>query len=284
MKNYKVDIASNGQELHYSVGALIERDGKYLMIDRTNPPFGFAGIGGHIDEGENPEDAIVREVEEESGLKVKSFEQIGEEEILWNFCKSGTPVHYWRLYKCDTEGEVKGQVEEMKSIKWYTKEELEKLPLEPAWRYWFEKIGIVKKKKKVTLCGSTKFFDKMLSVKEELERKGFVVETMTRFLDKQEDADVYEDYSNKVWDIKKNAILAHFRLINWADAILVVNEEKNGVSGYIGGNVLMEIGFALWYNKKIFYMYETPKEVSYREELFGVKPTILGGDLNKLDF
>ncbi len=284
MKNYKVGTALNGQELHYSVGAVIERDGKYLLIDRTNPPFGFAGVGGHIDEGENPEEAIKREVEEESGLKVNSFKQIGEEEILWNFCKSGTPAHYWKLYKCDTEGEIKGQAEEMKSISWYTKEEMEKLSLEPVWRYWFEKIGIIEKKKKVTLCGSTKFFDKMVSTKEELEKKGFIVEMMTRFLDKQEDDDVYKDYSNKVWDIKKNAILAHFRLIKWADAILVVNEEKNGIAGYVGGNVLMEIGFALWYNKKIFYLYETPKEVSYREELFGVKPTILGGDLNKLTF
>ncbi len=255
-----------------------------MLIDRTNPPFGFAGVGGHIDEGENPEEAIKREVEEESGLKVNSFKQIGEEEILWNFCKSGTPAHYWKLYKCDTEGEIKGQAEEMKSISWYTKEEMEKLSLEPVWRYWFEKIGIIEKKKKVTLCGSTKFFDKMVSTKEELEKKGFIVEMMTPFLDKQEDDDVYKDYSNKVWDIKKNAILAHFRLIKWADAILVVNEEKNGIAGYVGGNVLMEIGFALWYNKKIFYLYETPKEVSYREELFGVKPIILGGNLDKLKF
>ena len=100
----------------------------------------------------------------------------------------------------------------------------------------------------------------------------------------QEGDGVDKDYSNKVWDIKKNAILAHCRLIKWADAILVVNEEKNGIAGYIGGNVLMEIGFALWYNKKIFYLYETPKEVSYREELFGVKPIILGGNLDKLKF
>ncbi len=43
MKNYKASTASNRQELHYSVGAIVEHDGKYLLVDRVNPPFGFAG-------------------------------------------------------------------------------------------------------------------------------------------------------------------------------------------------------------------------------------------------
>ena len=39
-------------KIHFSVGALIEKDNKYLLIDRATPPLGFAGIAGHIEEGE----------------------------------------------------------------------------------------------------------------------------------------------------------------------------------------------------------------------------------------
>ncbi len=31
-----------------SVGAIIEKDGKFLMIDRVNPPYGWAGVAGHV--------------------------------------------------------------------------------------------------------------------------------------------------------------------------------------------------------------------------------------------
>ena len=52
-KDKLISKASNGQILHYSVGALIKKDGKYLLIDRVNPPFGLAGLAGHVDIGES---------------------------------------------------------------------------------------------------------------------------------------------------------------------------------------------------------------------------------------
>ncbi len=51
---------SKGAQMHFSVGAVIEVGGKYLLIDRDMEPFGFAGIAGHIDEGETPEEALFR--------------------------------------------------------------------------------------------------------------------------------------------------------------------------------------------------------------------------------
>jgi len=143
----KKGIASNGQPLHFSVGAVIKKDDKYLMIDRVNPPFGFAGLAGHVDEGELPENTIVREVEEESGLKVLKSTLLFEEEILWNYCIK-VPTHRWYLYECEVGGEVRQNTEETKSIGWYTKEELENLELESVWRYWFEKMGVISKGKK----------------------------------------------------------------------------------------------------------------------------------------
>jgi len=147
MKTPKLGKSKNNKPMHYSVGALIKRKNKYLLIDRAIPPFGFAGIAGHIDEGESPEKALFREVEEESGLKIEDYKLIFEEELDWNWCSRGTSVHYWYLFDCRSSGEIKKNYTETKSIGWYSIGEIKKLKLEqklePVWEYWFKKLKLI---------------------------------------------------------------------------------------------------------------------------------------------
>jgi hypothetical protein len=77
-----------------------------------------------------------------------------------------------------------------------------------------------------------------------------------------------------LWDKKHDLILDHFKKIEWAEAILVLNHDKNGVVGYIGGNTLMEMGLALHLDKKIFMTNQVP-DVSYKEEILGIKPIVI---------
>ena len=51
-----------------TVDALIISDGKVLLIKRKNPPEGWALPGGLMDVGETAEEAVVRELREETGL------------------------------------------------------------------------------------------------------------------------------------------------------------------------------------------------------------------------
>ena len=56
----------------------IEKEGKYLMLHRTKKENDinkdkWLGIGGKFEEGESPEECIVREVKEETGLTLKSY-------------------------------------------------------------------------------------------------------------------------------------------------------------------------------------------------------------------
>lgn len=143
MSKAKTGKARNGQPMHYSVGALIQKDDKYLLIDRTNFPFGFAGLAGHINEGETKEQALFREVEEESGLKIKNYRLFFEEELPWNKCVYAIDSHYWYLFECEVEGELNLDKKEAKSIGWYSPEEIKDLKLEPVWEYWFKKLKII---------------------------------------------------------------------------------------------------------------------------------------------
>lgn len=56
-----------------TVGAIIKKDEKVLLIKRGNEPFNsyWCLPGGHIDYGETAKQAVIREVKEETGLTIK---------------------------------------------------------------------------------------------------------------------------------------------------------------------------------------------------------------------
>ncbi len=58
-----------------TVDIIIEIDSKIVLIERKNPPFGWALPGGFVDYGESYEDAAIREAKEETGFEVTSLRQ-----------------------------------------------------------------------------------------------------------------------------------------------------------------------------------------------------------------
>lgn len=56
----------------------IEKDGKYLMLHRTKKKNDISkgkwlGIGGKFEDGESPEECVIREVKEETGLTLNTY-------------------------------------------------------------------------------------------------------------------------------------------------------------------------------------------------------------------
>ena len=143
MAEAKIGISKSGDIIHYSVGAIIKNDGKYLIIERKKFPPGFACVAGHVDKGELPEESIKREVNEESGLSVNSLRPLLEEFVPWNKCSDGIKGHHWYVFECETSGSVKQNTEETKSIGWYSEPELKNLDLEKVWKSWFTRLKIV---------------------------------------------------------------------------------------------------------------------------------------------
>lgn len=83
--------------------------------------------------------------------------------------------------------------------------------------------------------------------------------------------------------LKKNEglIKRHYDLIKNSDAILVTNYDKEEIKGYVGGNSLLEMGFAYILGKKIYLLNPIP-EMHYKAEILAMEPVILNGDLTKI--
>ena len=65
-----------------TVAAVVEHDGKYLLVEeRAMGQRVFSQPGGHIESGETPEDAVVRETLEETGCTVECADLVGV--YLW---------------------------------------------------------------------------------------------------------------------------------------------------------------------------------------------------------
>ncbi len=58
-----------------TVDIIIEYRGRIILIQRKNPPFGWALPGGFVDYGESLEESAVREAKEETGLDIDIIRQ-----------------------------------------------------------------------------------------------------------------------------------------------------------------------------------------------------------------
>lgn len=110
----------------------------------------------------------------------------------------------------------------------------------------------------------------------ELEDRGYDVATPNI-----EEGRVRTEHDKDI-KLKQQYIDEHFAKIDSSEAILVVNEEKKGVPGYIGGNTLIEMARAYGQGLDTFLLNPIP-DMSYTDELRGMRPVILDGDLDVLD-
>lgn len=143
---------------------------------------------------------------------------------------------------------------------------------------------------KIVICGSINFSDKMIDIAHELKKSGHEVELpyMTKkIMDGEVTLEEYKKKKEESGDLSFRAsasedlIKRHSQLINESDSILVINVEKNGIANYIGGNSLLEMGFAHIFNKQIYLLNSIP-ELGYKDEMMAMQPTILNGDLSKI--
>lgn len=125
-----------------------------------------------------------------------------------------------------------------------------------------------------------KLSKEMLTANIELEKMGHKV-TLPRHTEEYAEMNTSDHIHNESVKnkINNNLIRDYYYKINDGDAVLIINNDLNGVPNYIGGNSFLEIAFAHVLNKKIFLMNPIP-EMGYSDELIAMQPIILNGDLN----
>lgn len=107
----------------------IEKDGKYLMLNRNKKKNDvnlgkWIGVGGKFENGESPDECLLREVKEETGYTLTSYRFRG----VVTFVSDIAPTEYMFLYTADGfEGEM---IEcDEGELHWIDKEKIFSLPL-----------------------------------------------------------------------------------------------------------------------------------------------------------
>jgi 8-oxo-dGTP diphosphatase len=113
----------------YVVGAVIVENGKILCAQRGPDkalPLKWEFPGGKIEEGESPQEALRREIDEEMHCKIEIGNQIEHTVYEYDFGIVHLTTFYCRL----TEG--KPVLTEHASMKWLSPDELKSLDWAPA--------------------------------------------------------------------------------------------------------------------------------------------------------
>lgn len=119
-------ISEKGDGADYPAAAvIIIKDGKILCASRRNNE-GVCGPGGHVEEGEEPEDTAVREAMEEFNIVPLNLQPLGE-------YKGGTGSYLpFMVYWTDQfSGTPEADGDEMLNARWMTLEELQSQLLFP---------------------------------------------------------------------------------------------------------------------------------------------------------
>lgn len=153
-------------EMDYTVLCYLKKDNQYLFMLRNKEKNDlnegkWIGIGGHIEVGESKEEALIREVKEETGFSINSFTYRGEilfinndyQEIMYVFTSDD---YSGEMIECD-EGE----------LFWIDKDKIFDLNLWEGDRYFLK-----------PLLNSDKMikFEMIYKDKELVEVKGGVIE------------------------------------------------------------------------------------------------------------
>ena len=108
----------------------IEKDGKYLMLHRIRKKNDenhdkWIGIGGKFEDGESPEDCVLREAKEETGLTLTDYRYRG----IVTFVSDLYPTEYMHLFTAtEYEGIIRDDCDEG-VLDWIDKKELLRLPM-----------------------------------------------------------------------------------------------------------------------------------------------------------
>ena len=118
-----------GNGVYETVTCYLRRGNKILLLFRNKKEVDinknkWIGVGGHIEDGETPIDAVIREVKEETNYDLVNFQK--KAIIIFNF---GKEIEIMHLFVCDKfKGKITPFCDEG-DLAWFDVDDLTKLPM-----------------------------------------------------------------------------------------------------------------------------------------------------------
>ncbi|RLJ02379.1 MAG: hypothetical protein DRP10_01415 [Candidatus Aenigmatarchaeota archaeon] len=143
---------------------------------------------------------------------------------------------------------------------------------------------------RITICSSAFFAKETYEIKQKLEEEGHDVSVYPQEIKINgkiiHTTDYYKmrkyNLTDDLLKIKTMLINKHIEKIRNSDAILVLNLDKDGKKGYIGGNTFLEMGIAYHLNKKIFLWKKPSESLPYYEEIIALNPIIINENIEEI--
>ena len=133
---------------------------------------------------------------------------------------------------------------------------------------------------KICICCSLTFTKEVFALADKLKELGYELLMPNGVVNRLIEQPDFDPVKAKT---TTNAVRNHIDKVRKADAILVCNYDKKGISGYIGANTFIEIAAAHYHRKPIFALNPLPDQPYINDEIqsFGIK--VLNGDLTRLE-
>lgn len=134
--------------------------------------------------------------------------------------------------------------------------------------------------KTIALCASVTAYKQLIAYQQQLENMGYqvLIPDLASKMKSNKDFSLKEETLAE----KTQATRSHFEKINQSDAILVINETKHDLVGYIGPAVLMEMAVAFYLHKPIYLINPPDPKLSNLNEIQALTPHILNNHLSHL--
>lgn len=134
---------------------------------------------------------------------------------------------------------------------------------------------------KLFICCSKHFYGKVAQIKENLEKAGHIITLPNSYdypLKEEEMKNLGEEPHNK-W--KSEMIKLQEIKIKDAEAVLILNFDKEDMKNYIGGSTFLEI-FKAWELNKRIYLYNSIPKGILTDEIMSFNPLVINQDLSKI--
>jgi 8-oxo-dGTP pyrophosphatase MutT (NUDIX family) len=118
-------VADDGEYWHETAGVFVRDGDRFLFFERTMFPVAALTVpAGHVDAGESPERAALRELHEEAGWRAPGVRHIVTEDIPGDSCRRGSDAHRWHAYLTDFDPAARVRLnEEGVNPRWLTLDE-----------------------------------------------------------------------------------------------------------------------------------------------------------------